>query len=103
MKDEAQKKTQPGGARAQLGHFEQAIRVELGALGAAVEPLLAEVRSDVNALYPDSGGTRLAPKEQEGRQEKLLGVLNELEDVLEALQLAVRSGRSGPAAASGEE
>ena len=103
MKDEAQKKTPPGGGRAQLGHFEQAIRAELGALDAAVEPLLVTVRSDVNALFPESGGTRLAPKEQESRQEKLLGALNELEDVLEALQLAVRSGRSGPAAASGEE
>jgi hypothetical protein len=103
MKDEAQKKTQPVGARPQLGHLEQAVRAELGALSAAVEPLLGEVRSDVNALYPESGGTRLAPKEQERRQDKLLGSLNELEDVLEALQLAVRSGRPGPTAASGEE
>ncbi|OJH40314.1 hypothetical protein [Cystobacter ferrugineus] len=103
MKDEAQKKTQPVGARSQLGHLEQAIRTELGALHTAVEPLLVEVRADVNALHPESGGTRLAPKEQESRQDKLLGVLNELEDVLEALQLAVRSGRPGPAAASGEE
>ncbi|WNG17725.1 hypothetical protein [Cystobacter fuscus] len=101
MKDEAQKKTQPGGARAQLVQLEQAIRAELGSLDAAVEPLLVQVRSDVNALYPESGGTRLAPKEQESRQEKLLGALNELEDVLEALQLAVRSGRPGPTAVSG--
>lgn len=101
MKDEAQKKTQPGGARAQLGQLEQAIRAELGTLDAAVEPLLAAVRADVNALHPESGGTRLAPKEQESRQEKLLGALNELEDVLEALQLAVRSGRPGSAAVSG--
>ncbi|ATB39315.1 hypothetical protein CYFUS_004759 [Cystobacter fuscus] len=103
MKDEAQKKTQPVGARSQLGHLEQIIRDELGSLHVAVEPLLARVRADVSALYPESGGTRLAPKEQEGRQDELLGTLNELEDVLEALQLAVRSGRPGPSAASGEE
>ena len=60
-----------------------------------------EVRADVHALFPEAGGTRLAPKEHEGRQEKLLGTLNELEDVLEALQLAARSGRPGSATAGG--
>ena len=101
MKDEAHKKTPPVGARPQLAHLEQAIRAELGGLSGAVEPLLDEVRADVHALFPEAGGTRLAPKEHEDRQEKLLGGLNELEDVLEALQLAVRSGRSGSAAAGG--
>jgi hypothetical protein len=102
MKDEAQKKTQPAGARPHLAQLERSIRAELGGLTAAVEPLLDRVRQDVNALFPEAGGTRLAPKEQESRQDTLLGSLNELEDMLEALQLAVRSGRSR-SAVSGEE
>ena len=103
MKEDTHKATPPVGARPRLARLEQHIRAELGTLSGAVEPLLDEVRAGVHALYPEAGGTRLAPQEHEERQDTLLGKLGELEDVLEALQLAVRSGRPGPAAVSGKE
>jgi hypothetical protein len=93
MKEEALKMKEPGGARPQLVHLEHAIQAELGALSVGVEPLLSDVRAAVAALYPEAGGTRLAPKEHEARHEKLLESLDGLEDVLEALQLAARAGR----------
>jgi hypothetical protein len=80
--------------------LERAIHSELKSLSAGVEPLLGEVRAGVAALYPEAGGTRLAPKEHEARHEQLLKSLDELEDVLEALQLAARSKRSGGASAA---
>ncbi len=101
MKDEAQKMKEPQGPRTQLERLQKAIHSELGALSAGVEPLLGEVRSGVAALFPEAGGTRLAPKEHEARHEELLQSLDGLEDVLEALQLAARSGRSGKSAARG--
>ncbi|MGZ3458786.1 MAG: hypothetical protein ACXU86_09790 [Archangium sp.] len=101
MKAEAQKLRELQGPRTQLGRLEQAIHSELGALSAGVKPLLDEVRAGVAALYPEPGGTRLAPKEHEARHEELLASLDELEDVLEALQLAARSDRSKVSAARG--
>ncbi len=103
MTDEAQKNKAPlGGPRTQLGRLEQAIHVELRALGEGARPLLAEVRAGVVALFPEPGGTRLAPKEHEAQHEKLLKSLDGLEDVLEALQLAARAGRAEAGAARGE-
>jgi hypothetical protein len=102
MKDETQKPRVPQGPRAQLGRLEQDIHSELKSLGAGVEPLLNEAREGVAALFPESGGTRLAPKEYEARHEKLLETLDGLEDVLEALQLAARSGHPAASAARGE-
>jgi hypothetical protein len=99
--DDAQKMKEPQGPRLQLGRLEQSIHSELGPLGAGVEPLLAEVRAGVAALYPEAGGTRLAPKEHEARHAQLLQSLDGLEDVLEALQLAARSGRSTVSTARG--
>jgi len=101
MKAEAQKTQGPQPPQVRLGQLEHAIHSELGALGEGVKPLLDEVREGVAALFPEPGGTRLAPKEHEGRHEKLLQSLDSLEEVLEALQLAVRSGRSGTNAARG--
>ena len=91
MKDEALKSREPSGARIQMGRLEQTVHAELGSLSAGVVPLLDEVRSGVAALYPEPGGTRLAPLEQQARHGKLLESLDELEDVLEALQLAARA------------
>jgi hypothetical protein len=101
MRVEAQRLAELQGPRTRLGRLEQAIQSELGSLSAGVEPLLAEVRAAVAALFPEAGGTRLAPKEHEAQHEKLLQSLNELEDVLEALQLAARSRRSGVSTARG--
>jgi hypothetical protein len=101
MKDDAQKMKEPQGPRVQLGRLEQAIHAELGTLSAGVEPLLNEVRAGVAALYPEAGGTRLAPKEHEARHEQLLQSLDGLEDVLEALQLAAHPDRSVVSSARG--
>ncbi|WNG58157.1 hypothetical protein F0U59_27975 [Archangium gephyra] len=101
MRAEAQITKDVQGARTQLGRLEKLIQSELGGLSAGVEPLLGEVRAGVAALFPEPGGTRLAPKEHEARHEKLLQSLDELEDVVEALQLAARSGRSKAGAARG--
>jgi hypothetical protein len=101
MRAEAQIIKELQGARTQLGRLEKIIHSELGGLSAGVEPLLAQVREGVAALFPEAGGTRLAPKEHEARHEKLLQSLDELEDVLEALQLAARSGRSKTSARGG--
>lgn len=91
MKDEALKTREPTGAKVQLGRLEQVLHAQLGPLSAGVAPLLEEVRAGVAALYPEPGGTRLAPKEQEARQARLLETLDGLEDVVEALQLAARA------------
>jgi hypothetical protein len=101
MKDDSQKMKVPQGPRVQLGRLEQSIHSELGTLGTGVEPLLAEVRAGVAALFPEAGGTRLSPKEHEARHSQLLQSLDGLEDVLEALQLAARSGRSVASTARG--
>jgi hypothetical protein len=102
MKDEAPKMHESQDPRMFLGRLEQLIQSELGSLGAGVEPLLGEVRAGLAALYPAPGATRLPPKEQEAQHAKLLQTLDGLEDVLEALQLAVRTGRSGTGAARGK-
>jgi hypothetical protein len=101
MRDEAQRMKELLGPRTQLGRLEKAVHSELGSLSAGAEPLLADVRSGVAVLFPEAGGTRLSPKEHDARHEKLLESMDELEDVLEALQLAARSGRSGASAARG--
>lgn len=97
MRDEPQKPLALQDPRTQLKRLEQAIHSELGALEKGVAPLLEEVRAGVAALFPEAGGTRLAPKEHESRSATLLQSLDGLEDVLEALQLAARSGRPGAA------
>jgi hypothetical protein len=94
MKDEARSMKEAQGPRAKLSRLEKAIHSELGSLAAGAGPLLDEVRAGVAALYPEAGETRLAPKEQESRHEALLKSLDGLEEVVEALQLAARSGRS---------
>jgi hypothetical protein len=95
MRAEAQRIKELQGPRTQLVRLEQLIQSELGSLSPGVAPLLAEVRAGVAALFPEAGGTRLAPKEHEAQHEKLLQSMDELEEVLEALQLAARSGRGG--------
>ncbi len=99
MKDETLKMKEP---QTQLERLEREIHTELGTLGVGAKPLLNEVRAGVSALFPEPGGTRLAPKEQEAQHEKLLQSLDGLEEVLEALQLAARSGRPPTSAPRGE-
>jgi hypothetical protein len=101
MRAEAQRIQELEGPRVRLARLEKAVHSELKSLVVGVEPLLGEVRAGVAALYPEAGDTRLAPKEHEARHAQLLGSLDELEDVLEALQLAARSGRSVASAARG--
>lgn len=102
MKDKAQTTRDAPGARAQLARLEQLIHTELGRLSAGVGPLLDEVRAGVGAIEPEAGGTRLAPAEHEARHARLLESLDGLEEVLEALQLAARSGRPTAGTSRGE-
>jgi hypothetical protein len=87
-------------AAALLRELEQAIDTTLGSLLAAMEPplpaavLLAEAREHLEALYLGVDGVRLPPKEQQKRRELLGQKLEGLEDVLEALELATRTGRA---------
>lgn len=76
--------------------LEEAIELRLGSLRGGVQPLLQEMRDHCLALAPAPGGQRPAPKEQEERQARLAEVLDQLEDILEALYLAVRAGPSTP-------
>ena len=103
MRTEKQVIQELQGPRAQLGRLEQAIHSELKSLREGAEPLLAEVRAGVAAIFPEPGGTRLAPKEHQAQHEKLLKALDGLEDVVEALQLAARGGRALASPARGEE
>jgi hypothetical protein len=102
MRTEAQMAKGPQGPKAELRRLEQLIHSELKSLDVGAQPLLDEVREGVSALYPEAGGTRLAPAEHQGRHAKLLKSLDALEDVLEALQLAARSGRPVTRARRGE-
>jgi hypothetical protein len=78
-----------------LSRLEQAIALRLGPLRVGVEPLLDEARQQLAALEPGPGGVRPSPQEQQERQTRLMGVLDQMEDVLEALHLAAR-GDSSP-------
>jgi hypothetical protein len=75
-----------------VARLEQAISLRLGSLRVGVQPLLHEAREHCSVLAPTVGGLRPAPKEQQERQTKLAEILDQMEDVLEALHLAVRSG-----------
>lgn len=91
MMEQARNTGEPSGPRGELERLEQAIRSELKSLDAGVKPLLDEVRAGVAALFPGPGGTRLSPQERQARHEQLLESLDELEDVMEALQVAARA------------
>src|SRR5262245_16645822 len=75
-----------------VARLEQAIDQRLGRLRVGVEPLLQEAREHCSALTPGPGGQRPPPKEQQERQARLKGVLDQLENILEALYLGVRGG-----------
>ncbi|NOK20291.1 hypothetical protein HMI50_25045 [Corallococcus carmarthensis] len=80
-----------------LDALEQQVGTELGSLKEGVQPLLDSVREGLVALDPPGDGMLPSPLEQEKLRAKLTATLEEAEDVLEALQLAVKpgSGRSG--------
>jgi hypothetical protein len=86
-----------------LAELTRAIDGGLGALRENVAPLLGEVGQGLAALFPGAEGERLPPKEQAARQDKVSKALDELEDVLEALQLAVapQQGQAGSAGSRG--
>jgi hypothetical protein len=75
-----------------VARLEHAISLRLGSLRVGVRPLLQEARDHCSALAPAVGGLRPSPKEQQERQTKLAEILDQMEDVLEALHLAVRGG-----------
>ncbi|RKG75587.1 hypothetical protein D7W79_20010 [Corallococcus exercitus] len=79
-----------------LDALEQQVGAQLGALREGVQPLLDSVREGLVALDPPGDGMLPSPQEQEKLRAKLTATLEEAEDVLEALQLAVKPvGRSG--------
>jgi hypothetical protein len=79
-----------------LKALSHAIDGELGSLREGVAPLLDEVGQGLAALSPEPGAERLPPKQQEAAREKLAKTLDEMEDVLEALQLAAHPrGQAG--------
>ncbi|NOK35928.1 hypothetical protein HMI49_22255 [Corallococcus exercitus] len=79
-----------------LDALEQQVGAQLGALRDGVQPLLDSVREGLVALDPPGDGMLPSPQEQEKLRAKLTATLEEAEDVLEALQLAVKPvGRSG--------
>ncbi|WP_244981912.1 hypothetical protein [Corallococcus exercitus] len=86
----------PPKALALLDALEQQVGAQLGALRDGVQPLLDSVREGLVALDPPGDGMLPSPQEQEKLRAKLTATLEEAEDVLEALQLAVKPvGRSG--------
>ncbi|NOK11358.1 hypothetical protein HNS30_20140 [Corallococcus exercitus] len=79
-----------------LDALEQQVGAQLGTLREGVQPLLDSVREGLVALDPPGDGMLPSPLEQEKLRAKLTATLEEAEDVLEALQLAVTpAGRSG--------
>ncbi|NRD53510.1 hypothetical protein HRD49_24730 [Corallococcus exiguus] len=79
-----------------LDALEQQVGSELGSLKEGVQPLLDSVREGLVALDPPGDGMLPSPQEQEKLRARLTSTLEEAEDVLEALQLAVKpGGRSG--------
>ncbi|NNB89102.1 hypothetical protein HJC10_22330 [Corallococcus exiguus] len=79
-----------------LDALEQQVGSELGSLKEGVQPLLDSVREGLVTLDPPGDGMLPSPQEQEKLRAKLTSTLEEAEDVLEALQLAVKpGGRSG--------
>ena len=80
------------GAAELLVRLERAVEARLGPLREGVQPLLDEAREHLSVLSPGPGGQRPPPKEQQERQVKLAKVLDQMEDILEALFLAVRGG-----------
>jgi hypothetical protein len=84
-----------------LKALSQAVDGELGSLREGVAPLLDGVGQGLAVLYPEPGAEQLPPKQQEAQREKLAKTLDELEDVLEALQLAARSRGQGAGSRGG--
>ncbi|MGE6759108.1 hypothetical protein D7X55_07115 [Corallococcus sp. AB049A] len=78
-----------------LDALEQRVGAELGQLKQGVQPLLDSVREGLVALDPPGDGMLPSPQEQEKLRAKLTATLEEAEDVLEALQLAVKPGGRG--------
>lgn len=78
-----------------LDTLTRAIDAELGTLCEGVLPLMEELRRGVVALDPPPDQMLPSPKEQEALRAKLVGVLDEAEDILEALRLAARQGGRG--------
>ena len=75
-----------------VARLERVISLRLGSLRVGVQPLLQEAREHCSVLAPAEGGLRPSPKEQQERQTQLAEILDQMEDVLEALHLAVRGG-----------
>ncbi|WP_404362992.1 hypothetical protein ACIHQR_23500 [Corallococcus coralloides] len=74
-----------------------AARLDIGRHG--LEPMLNELARTLALLMPGPGDARLSPEEQEKVRASFAGMVDTLEDVLEALH---RSGRAGNVLGWGE-
>lgn len=84
-----------------LSTLERNIDRELGPLREGVEPALAELRECLVALYPAAGGRHPPPAQQEEYRVRVAGLMDFLEDNLEALQRAARARRLPDASGRG--
>ncbi|MFY1831040.1 hypothetical protein ACN47A_34330 [Myxococcus fulvus] len=75
--------------------LQKALSSSLGSLAEGTVPLVEVLREGAKALEPGPGGKRLSPKEREAWGVQLEAVLERLEDVMEGLQLAVRTQAGG--------
>ncbi|MDY7233076.1 hypothetical protein [Hyalangium rubrum] len=81
----------------------QLVEEMTGARREGVAFLLADVVQGVSALYPDKAGALPSPKEEEKGRAKMAKLLDQLEDILEAIDLwdvsadplAAKGGRRG--------
>jgi hypothetical protein len=79
-------------ASALLQEVRQLITARLGAGQYGLEPMLDKLGQTLVRLNPGPGDARLSPEEQEKARASFAGMVDTLEDVLEALH---RSGRAG--------
>jgi hypothetical protein len=86
-----------------MARLEDAIALRLGSLREGVQPLIRQTRDHCSVLAPTMGGLRPPPKEQQERQARLAEVLDQMEDVLEALYLAVRGGHGAAVSKEGRQ
>ncbi|NPC74646.1 hypothetical protein HPP05_33330 [Corallococcus exiguus] len=103
MKPQAAPQTPPAplidAAPALLQEVRRLIAARLGVGTFGLEPMLDELGQTLARLMPGPGDARLSPEEQEKARASFAGMVDTLEDVLEALH---RSGRAGRVLGWGE-
>ncbi|RKH52295.1 hypothetical protein D7W81_39925 [Corallococcus aberystwythensis] len=86
-------------APALLQEVRRTVDARLGAGRYGLPPLLDELGQTLARMLPGPGDARLSPEEQQQARASFAGMVDTLEDVLEALH---RSGRAGNVMGWGE-